>query len=98
MPRSRLRTEKRSDPNLPISVSHETCPIQREIRRYERVGTRKRLATDSPQWIVLCFLHGMFGLGLTQLWPRASRYPKSRPGTLAKIPCGPRTMRPVPTS
>jgi hypothetical protein len=26
------------------------------------------------------------------------RYPKSRPGTLAKIPCGPRTIRPVPTS
>jgi drug/metabolite transporter (DMT)-like permease len=26
------------------------------------------------------------------------RYPKSRPGTLAKAPCGPRTIRPVSTS
>ena len=26
------------------------------------------------------------------------RYPKSRPGSLAKIPCGPRAIRPVVTS
>jgi hypothetical protein len=101
---SPVKPTGRGRPSRSRSVSSESRPPGGERR--PRTSARGPVAPGVPGWPRSQAQPPMYSSpsrSVTAARPSGStrvsmRYPKSRPGTLANIPCGPRTIRPVPTS